>query len=76
MMAKFLFFLTGSLQVPIGRFATGLNPIKIQKMDDPTKLPAAHTCFNFLDLPEDTSEEIFEKRLTFAILNTGAFELI
>jgi hypothetical protein len=71
---RFLVFLTGSDRVP----ATGLANLRfaIQQVKDTTRLPAAHTCFNILDLPcYETSAELQEK-LVYAITNTEGFGLV
>jgi hypothetical protein len=53
--AKFLIFLSGSLQVPVGDFvalAEMGRPVEIAAGGDPRRgeLPRAHTCWNQLDL--------------------------
>lgn len=72
---QLLFFATGSDRVPIG----GLSKMvfRIQRSgDDQSRLPAAHTCFNLLDLPEYTDEETMRKKLEVAIQNTEGFGLL
>ena len=55
--AKFLQFVTGSSKVPLQGFQAlegmnGAQKFQIHKDDRSTdRLPAAHTCFNQLDLP-------------------------
>lgn len=38
--------------------------------------PVAHTCFNLLDLPQYTSEEILKDRLLVAIEHNQGFTLV
>jgi E3 ubiquitin-protein ligase HUWE1 len=76
-LALFLQFVTGSSKVPIEGFS------ELQGMRGPQKfnihksfigknmLPASHTCFNQLDLPEYESEEQTREKLLLAI-NEGA----
>eukprot|EP00252_Welwitschia_mirabilis_P019840 TRINITY_DN4700_c0_g3_i1.p1 TRINITY_DN4700_c0_g3~~TRINITY_DN4700_c0_g3_i1.p1 ORF type:complete len:824 (-),score=153.30 TRINITY_DN4700_c0_g3_i1:15-2159(-) len=69
-----LFFATGNDRVPIG----GLGNLKltiIQNGDDTERLPTAHTCFNFLLLPEYSSKTKLEKKLKLAISNSIGFGL-
>ncbi|XP_064458774.1 probable E3 ubiquitin-protein ligase HERC4 isoform X2 [Ornithodoros turicata] len=72
---KFLLFLTGSDRIPI----MGMSEIKlvIQPMkvgDD--HLPVAHTCFNLLDLPMYSNEEVMERKIRQAIQHTEGFGLV
>jgi hypothetical protein len=76
--AKFLIFLTGSSQVPVGGFAalTDLGrPVKIAAGGDPRRgeLPRAHTCWNQLDLPPYDSEEVMREKLLMAIQMCDGF---
>lgn len=72
---KFLLFLTGSDRIPI----MGMSQIKLvfqpMKVGD-DYLPVAHTCFNLLDLPMYSSEEVMEEKLRLAIQNTQGFGLV
>lgn len=72
---KFLLFLTGSDRIPI----LGMSEIKLHlqpmKVDD-NHLPVAHTCFNLLDLPLYSSEEIMHQKLRHAIQYTQGFGLV
>jgi E3 ubiquitin-protein ligase NEDD4 len=43
------------------------------QVDDVTRLPSAHTCFNRLDLPCYTSEDVMRARLLAAVENTEGF---
>ncbi|CAN7938426.1 unnamed protein product [Ixodes hexagonus] len=72
---KFLLFLTGSDRIPI----LGMSEIKIilqpMKVDD-DHLPVAHTCFNLLDLPMYSTEEVMREKLRLAIQNAQGFGLV
>ena len=71
---RFLIFLTGSDRVP----ASGLANLRfvIQQVQDTTRLPAAHTCFNILDLPCYSSIGELQERLVYAVTNTEGFGLV
>lgn len=77
--AKFLMFVTGTSKVPLEGFKAlvgvrGYQKFSIHKAYGSDKnLPSAHTCFNQLDLPEYSSEEILELKLTYAINNCEGF---
>ena len=43
------------------------------QIDDSTRLPSAHTCFNRLDLPQYDSEEILRAKLIEAMSNAQGF---
>merc|ERR1711916_426547 len=51
----------------------GPRKMNIHRVDDTTLLPTAHTCFNQLDLPEYTSEELMREKLLFSIKETSGF---
>ncbi|MBS94012.1 MAG: hypothetical protein CL799_06180 [Chromatiales bacterium] len=52
----------------------GPQKFRIVKIAGETdRLPSAHTCFNQLDMPEYTSEEELERKLTIAIKETSGF---
>lgn len=72
---KFLLFLTGSDRIPI----LGMSEIKIilqpMKVED-DHLPVAHTCFNLLDLPMYSTEDVMREKLRLAIQNTQGFGLV
>lgn len=42
-------------------------------MDDPSRLPSAHTCFNRLDLPEYGSQDELKARLLTAMNGAEGF---
>ncbi|XP_078576873.1 putative E3 ubiquitin-protein ligase HERC4 isoform X2 [Branchiostoma floridae x Branchiostoma japonicum] len=72
---KFLLFLTGCDKIPI----LGMKALKIYiqpTMGGDTFLPAAHTCFNLLDLPMYKSREVLRVKLMQAIENTSGFGLV
>ncbi|XP_020278361.1 probable E3 ubiquitin-protein ligase HERC4 isoform X2 [Pseudomyrmex gracilis] len=71
---KFLLFLTGSDRIPIW----GMKAIKIiiQPMTDERFLPAAHTCFNLLDLPRYQTKERLRYKLLQAIQHNQGFSLV
>jgi E3 ubiquitin-protein ligase HUWE1 len=74
--ARFLLFLTGSSQVPVGGFRSLEDigrPIRIAPGGGPTRLPAAHTCMNQLDLPEYETEEDMRAKILFAIRECNSF---
>lgn len=66
-------FVTGSSKIPLEGFShlEGMNGIQkflISRIyGNPNRLPAAHTCFNQLDLPEYTSYEQLVSALTTAV---------
>ena len=71
--ALFLQFVTGSAKVPVEGFAQlqgmrGVQKFNIHEMyGNNAQLPAAHTCFNQLDLPEYESEAQTREKLLFAL---------
>jgi E3 ubiquitin-protein ligase HUWE1 len=70
--ALFLQFVTGTSKVPLEGFGAlqgseGVRPFNIHKAFGSHLLPAAHTCFNQLDLPEYTSEEMLREKLLIAV---------
>jgi hypothetical protein len=56
----------------VGGCAAHLSSLNHQ-LDDVTRLPSAHTCFNRLDLPEYSSKEELAARLTTALRNSQGF---
>jgi len=72
-------FVTGSSKVPLDGFEAlqgmgGPQKFRIVKISGETdRLPSAHTCFNQLDMPEYTTEEELEHKLTMAIKETIGF---
>jgi E3 ubiquitin-protein ligase HUWE1 len=75
---KFLIFLTGSSQVPVGGFAALADigrPVKLASGGEPRRgeLPRAHTCWNQLDLPLYSSEEVMREKLLMAVQMCDGF---
>lgn len=76
--SRLLQFVTGTTRVPINGFkdlhgSDGPRRFCIEKVGTPDKLPAAHTCFNRLDLPPYTSYEQLVEKLTTSIEETMGF---
>jgi len=77
--AEFLQFVTGTSKVPLDGFkslpgASGIQKFQIHRVHgDINRLPAAHTCFNQLDLPEYPSKEVLQERLLKAIKEGSEF---
>jgi len=74
--AKLLQFITGTSKVPLEGFAhlqavNGTQRFNIHKAYGEDRLPAAHTCFNQLDLPQYDSYERLRAQLLTA-MNEGA----
>eukprot|EP00357_Protocruzia_adherens_P017248 CAMPEP_0115007470 /NCGR_PEP_ID=MMETSP0216-20121206/21207_1 /TAXON_ID=223996 /ORGANISM="Protocruzia adherens, Strain Boccale" /LENGTH=744 /DNA_ID=CAMNT_0002374435 /DNA_START=239 /DNA_END=2473 /DNA_ORIENTATION=- len=70
-----LAFATGSDRSPIG----GLRNLEffiLRHGEDSDRLPTAHTCFNYLLIPEYSSKEKLKERLTLAINNSQGFGLL
>jgi hypothetical protein len=75
-LAKFLIFVTGSSQVPLGGFAMfsqAGTPIRVQPGGTKERLPSAHTCINTLDLPEYEDEDEMQRKLLMAIYECSTF---
>lgn len=71
---KFLFFVTGSDRVPSGGFAS-IQFVISRNGPDSDRLMTAHTCYNYLLLPEYTCEVKMRKLLLTAINNSEGFGL-
>ncbi|EGD77834.1 hypothetical protein PTSG_08925 [Salpingoeca rosetta] len=76
--AEFLQFCTGSTRVPLEGFqalrgSDGPRKFCIQRLDDLTRLPSAHTCFNRLDLPSFPSKQMLQERLRIAMWGAQGF---
>lgn len=72
-------FITGTHKVPIGGFAhlygsNGPQKMAISKISK-NGLPAAHSCFNRLDLPEYASKDTLKNNLYYAIKETRGFDI-
>jgi E3 ubiquitin-protein ligase HUWE1 len=74
--ALLVMFITGTSKVPVQGFAAlqGMHgPQKFQihrTSGDKGRLPLAHTCFNWLDLPEYESFEVISELLLRAVRET------
>lgn len=74
--AKLLQFITGTSKVPLEGFAhlqgvQGTQRFNIHKAYGADRLPAAHTCFNQLDLPQYDSYEKLRSSLLLAMTEGG-----
>lgn len=72
---KFLFFLSGCDRAPI----KGLSSLRMvigKHGPDSDSLPCAHTCFNYLLIPDYNNKEKLKGRLLLAIENSEGFGLI
>lgn len=70
--AKLLQFITGTSKVPLEGFAhlqgvNGTQRFNIHRAYGEDRLPAAHTCFNQLDLPAYESYEKLRSQLLLAM---------
>jgi len=71
---KLLLFITGSDRVPI-KGLKYLNLIILRSGPDSDHLPASHTCFNTLDLPEYSTREKLTEKLLLALQFIEGFGL-
>ena len=74
--ALFLQFVTGTSKVPLDGFASlqgmrGPQRFSIHRVHNTSLLPAAHTCFNQLDLPAYATVEEMREKLLIAV-NEGS----
>ncbi|KAL3866138.1 hypothetical protein ACJMK2_043467 [Sinanodonta woodiana] len=79
MRARLLQFVTGTSRVPMNGFkelygSNGAQLFTIEKWDNTSQLPRAHTCFNRLDLPPYENYAELRKKLLIAIENAEGFE--
>lgn len=74
MKKKFLFFLSGCDKAPIKGLAS-LNMVIGRYGPDSDKIPCAHTCFNFLLLPDYKDKEKLRQKLKIAVENSEGFGL-
>jgi len=72
---KFLLFLTGSDRIPIMGMRA-LHLVIQSTSGGEEYFPVAHTCFNLLDLPVYTSEEVLKDKLNAAIEHNVGFSLV
>lgn len=75
MKKKFLFFLTGCDKSPI-KGLSSLNMSIGRYGPDSDKIPCAHTCFNFLLLPDYKDKNKLREKLKIAIENSEGFGLM
>lgn len=67
-------FITGSDRVPVGGLLK-LELIIARNGDDKLRLPAAHTCYNILLLPDYNDLDVMRERLMKAISYSRGFGL-
>lgn len=70
--------MTGTTSIPYEGFCglrgpNGPKPFCIELWGTPADLPRAHTCFNRIDLPPYPSKLALQKKLEYAISETGQF---
>lgn len=75
---QFLQFCTGSSRVPLEGFqglqgSDGPRRFCVQKIDDVSRLPSAHTCFNRLDLPAYPTAAMLRTQLLLAMGGAQGF---
>lgn len=73
-------FVTGTDKVPVGGFeflygSNGLQKLTLNKAAKKTGLPAAHSCFNRLDLPEYADKGQLRDALLYAIRESKTFDI-
>jgi len=71
---KFLFFVTGSDRVPVNGLSS-IHFVVSRNGPDTDRLMTAHTCYNYLLLPEYTCEAKMRRLLLTAIHNSEGFGL-
>ncbi|EDK31553.2 ATP-dependent metalloprotease FtsH family protein (macronuclear) [Tetrahymena thermophila SB210] len=69
----FIFFITGSMNLPHGGFKQ--FPITITLTQKVERLPVSHTCANSIDLPNYPTKERLEDALRKALFECQGFEL-
>lgn len=75
---QLLQFCTGSTRVPLDGFRSlqgsdGPRRFCIQRVEDVTRLPSAHTCFNRLDVPLYPTKEMLRERLLLSVSGAQGF---
>jgi len=73
-------FITGTTKVPVGGFAhlygaNGPQKFTLNRLTKTAGLPAAHSCFNRLDLPDYKDKDELKKCLLIAISETQGFDI-
>lgn len=71
---QLLFFVTGSDRIPVGG-ATSLKILIQYRVEEPTWLPSAQTCFNKILLPRYEDRAAMEAKLWTAVRESGGFLL-
>lgn len=72
---QLLFFVTGSIRMPVGG-PHRLHFVIMRQGSDSELLPTAHTCYNILLLPEYSSKEKLRTKLKIALQNAEGFGMI
>eukprot|EP00048_Salpingoeca_helianthica_P022738 m.20050 g.20050 ORF g.20050 m.20050 type:complete len:978 (-) comp7730_c0_seq1:22-2955(-) len=75
---QILQFCTGSTRVPLDGFrrlqgSDGPRRFCVQRVEDLTRLPSAHTCFNRLDLPPYPTKQMLHERLMLSVSGAQGF---
>jgi E3 ubiquitin-protein ligase NEDD4 len=73
-------FVTGTDKVPVGGFeflygSNGLQKLTLNKTSKKTGLPAAHSCFNRLDLPDYSDKSQLRDAVLYAIRESKTFDI-
>lgn len=76
----FLKFVTGTDKVPVGGFeflygSNGPQKLTLNRAGKRSGLPAAHSCFNRLDLPEYSDKTQLRDALLYAIRESKTFDI-
>lgn len=77
---QLLHFVTGTQKLPVGGFAhlhgsNGPQKFAINRSTKTAGLPAAHSCFNRLDLPDYKDKDDLKRALLIAISETEGFDI-
>jgi len=73
-------FITGTDKVPVGGFeylfgSNGPQKLTLSKLTKRTGFPAAHSCFNRLDLPEYSDKSQLKDAVLYAIRESKTFDI-
>jgi hypothetical protein len=71
----FLRFSWGRSRLPAAGSFKNFQLTRMGKSDPDHALPAAHTCFFTIDLPEYTTINVLRERLVFAITHCQAYDI-
>lgn len=74
-MGRFLMFATSCSRAPLLGFKTLYPKFCIHRVPDGERLPTASTCANLLKLPDYTSPEVLQTKVTQAIRAEAGFDL-